>query len=245
MKMQILKFFKTKPWILFWILAIVMAAVILTVIYPAYNKAEQLGIEGGSLLGKAAGKCIGSVEGIAVGVGAGAEAGEQEGLSAKDTEVKIIERVRELGNLEVLNVSMKRNVINEADGGKTCVLWSAKCEASYAVDLTKAEISNDKDKIIVIIPYPELSISFDSPEKIAQYQKRKNTGSSINGSTEYINSENEIRDKIQKELKNNSDLSKKAQDAAINQVKILIKNISVKGKQINVEFGEASNNAGE
>lgn len=242
MKMQILKFFKNKPWILFWILAIVMAAVILTVIYPAYNKAEQLGIEGGSLLGKAAGKCIGSVEGIAVGVGAGAEAGEQEGLSAKDTEVKIIERVRELGNLEVLNVSMKRNVINKADGGKTCVLWSAKCEASYAVDLTKAEISND----IVIIPYPELSISFDSPEKIAQYQKRKNTGSSINGSTEYMNSENKIRNKIQEELKNNSDLSKKAQDAAINQVEILIKNISVNGKQqINVEFGEASNNAGE
>lgn len=241
MKMQILKFFKTKPWILFWILAIVMAAVILTVIYPAYNKAEQLGIEGGSLLGKAAGKCIGSVEGIAVGVGAGAEAGEQEGLSAKDTEVKIIGRVRELGNLEVLNVSMKRNVINKADGGKTCVLWTAKCEASYAVDLTKAEISND----IVIIPYPELSISFDSPEKIAQYQKRKNTGSSINGSTEYINSENKIRDKIQKELKNNSDLSKKAQVAAINQVEILIKNISVNGNQINVEFGEASNNAGE
>lgn len=242
MKMQILKIFKTKPWILFWILAIVMAAVILTVIYPAYNKAEQLGIEGGSLLGKAAGKCIGSVEGIAVGVGAGAEAGEQEGLSAKDTEVKIIERVRELGNLEVLNVSMKRNVINKADGGKTCVLWSAKCEASYAVDLTKAEISND----IVIIPYPELSISFDSPEKIAQYQKRKNTGSSINGSTEYMNSENKIRNKIQEELKNNSDLSKKAQDAAINQVEILIKNISVNGKQqINVEFGEASNNAGE
>lgn len=242
MKMQILKFFKNKPWILFWILAIVMATVILTVIYPAYNKAEQLGIEGGSLLGKAAGKCIGSVEGIAVGVGAGAEAGEQEGLSAKDTEVKIIGRVRELGNLEVLNVSMKRNVINEADGGKTCVLWSAKCEASYAVDLTKAEISND----IVIIPYPELSISFDSPEKIAQYQKRKNTGSSINGSTEYMNSENKIRNKIQEELKNNSELSKKAQDAAINQVEILIKNISVNGKQqINVEFGEASNNAGE
>ena len=242
MKMQILKFFKNKPWILFWILAVVMAAVILTVIYPAYNKAEQLGIEGGSLLGKATGKCIGSVEGIAVGVGAGAEAGEQEGLSAKDTEVKIIERVRELGNLEVLNVSMKRNVINEADGGKTCVLWSAKCEASYAVDLTKAEISND----IVIIPYPELSISFDSPEKIAQYQKRKNTGSSINGSTEYINSEKKIRDKIQEELKNNSDLSQKAQDAAKNQVYILIKNISVNGKQIkNVEFGEASNNAGE
>lgn len=242
MKMQILKFFKNKPWILFWILAVVMAAVILTVIYPAYNKAEQLGIEGGSLLGKAAGKCIGSVEGIAVGVGAGAEAGEQEGLSAKDTEVKIIGRVRELGNLEVLNVSMKRNVINKADGGKTCVLWSAKCEASYAVDLTKAEISND----IVIIPYPELSISFDSPEKIAQYQKRKNTGSSINGSTEYINSEKKIRDKIQEELKNNSDLSKKAQVAAINQVEILIKNISVNGKQqINVEFGEASNNAGE
>lgn len=242
MKMQILKIFKNKPWILFWILAIVMAAVILTVIYPAYNKAEQLGIEGGSLLGKAAGKCIGSVEGIAVGVGAGAEAGEQEGLSAKDTEVKIIGRVRELGNLEVLNVSMKRNVINEADSGKTCVLWSAKCEASYAVDLTKAEISND----IVIIPYPELSISFDSPEKIAQYQKRKNTGSSINGSTEYINSEKKIRDKIQEELKNNSDLSQKAQDAAKNQVYILIKNISVNGKQIkNVEFGEASNNAGE
>ena len=242
MKMQILKIFKNKPWILFWILAIVMAAVILTVIYPAYNKAEQLGIEGGSLLGKAAGKCIGSVEGIAVGVGAGAEAGEQEGLSAKDTEVKIIGRVRELGNLEVLNVSMKRNVINEADGGKTCVLWSAKCEASYAVDLTKAEISND----IVIIPYPELSISFDSPEKIAQDQYRKNSGRSINGSTEYINSEKKIRDKIQEELKNNSDLSKKAQVAAKNQVYILIKNISVNGKQIkNVEFGEASNNAGE
>lgn len=241
MKMQILKFFKTKPWILFWILAIVMAAVILTVIYPAYNKAEQLGIEGGSLLGKAAGKCIGSVEGIAVGVGAGAEAGEQEGLSAKDTEVKIIERVRELGNLEVLNVSMKRNVINKADGGKTCVLWSAKCEASYAVDLTKAEISND----IVIIPYPELSISFDSPEKIAQYQKRKNTGSSINGTTEYMNSENKIRNKIQEELKNNPDLSQKAQDAAKNQVYILIKKISVNDKQRNVEFGEASNNAGE
>lgn len=241
MKMQILKFFKNKPWILFWILAIVMAAVILTVIYPAYNKAEQLGIEGGSLLGKAAGNCIGSVEGIAVGVGAGAEAGEQEGLSAKDTEVKIIGRVRELGNLEVLNVSMKRNVINKADGGKTCVLWSAKCEASYAVDLTKAEISND----IVIIPYPELSTSFDSPEKIAQYQKRKNTGSSINGTTEYMNSENKIRNKIQEELKNNSDLSKKAQDAAINQVDILIKKISVNDKQRNVEFGEASNNAGE
>lgn len=241
MKMQILKFFKTKPWILFWILAIVMAAVILTVIYPAYNKAEQLGIEGGSLLGKAAGKCIGSVEGIAVGVGAGAEAGGQEGLSAKDTEVKIIERVRELGNLEVLNVSMKRNVINKADGGKTCVLWSAKCEASYAVDLTKAEISND----IVIIPYPELSISFDSPEKIAQYQKRKNTGSSINGTTEYMNSENKIRNKIQEELKNNPDLSQKAQDAAKNQVYILIKKISVNDKQRNVEFGEASNNAGE
>lgn len=241
MKMQILKFFKTKPWILFWILAIVMAAVILTVIYPAYNKAEQLGIEGGSLLGKAAGKCIGSVEGIAVGVGAGAEAGEQEGLSAKDTEVKIIERVRELGNLEVLNVSMKRNVINKADGGKTCVLWSAKCEASYAVDLTKAEISNG----IVIIPYPELSISFDSPEKIAQYQKRKNTGSSINGTTEYMNSENKIRNKIQEELKNNPDLSQKAQDAAKNQVYILIKKISVNDKQRNVEFGEASNNAGE
>ena len=60
-----------------------------------------------------------------------------------------------------------------------------------------------------------------------------------------MNSENKIRNKIQEELKNNPDLSQKAQDAAKNQVYILIKKISVNDKQRNVEFGEASNNAGE
>ncbi len=241
MKKVIMIFIKNNLWKIILVIPVILAAIILIVVYPTYKNAESLGNAGGALYGNAAGRLVGSVDGVTNGLAEGADDGKMDALSAKDTEVRILGRVQELGNLEVLSVNMKRNGINSADGGKTLVLWVTECEAVYSVDLTKAKIISENDKCTVLIPYPKLSTNFQTPQKIAQYSKREGTGSSDAGSAEYINSQNEIRSKIEQELENDPDITEMANDAALSQVNQLIKNVSVKDNNkdnITVDFEE-------
>ncbi len=57
-------------------------------------------------IGKSAGMATGSFKGITSGSREGADAGEESGLSAKDIETKIVDKITASGNLEVLLVDI-------------------------------------------------------------------------------------------------------------------------------------------
>lgn len=230
-------------WLIVPAIAAVMLAFLLIIVVPARTRAAESGSSKGELLGNAVGNCVGSIEGITKGASEGAKAGEEDAINNPDVSVKIIGRVRELGKLEVLNVTIKKSGVHSTNGGKTQSLLTQKCTASFSVDLHEATITDRENKIVVNIPYPELDEPcYENPEEITSYTANKLVGGTDEGITSYIKSEEEIREEIVKELENDSDLFKQAQEAAKIQVKELIENISVEGKSVDVVFmGETEN----
>lgn len=226
-------------WLIVAVVAIILLAFLLIIVLPARMNAEKAASEKGDFVGNVVGSCIGSLDGLANGLEKGDEAGKQYALEAKDTTVKMIGKVHDIGKLEVLNLSLKRSGILQMDNGKTNSLYMQKCDASFSIDLKKAEISDNGNQIIIEIPYPVLDeVSYEPAVELTHYSTSSFVGSSENGVVAYLNSQNEIKKKIEEELAADTEIYEQAKNAAIGQVMSLFEGISIDDKEVTVKFAE-------
>lgn len=233
-------------WLIMPAVAFILIVVLCAVVIPARKNAEKAASEKGSFVGNAVGSCIGSLDGLANGLEEGEEEGKQYALEAKDTTVKMIGKVHDIGKLEVLNLSLKRSGILQMDNGKTNSLYVQKCEASFSVDLKKAVISDNGDQIVIEIPYPVLDeVSYEPAVELTHYSTSSFVGSSENGVVAYLNSQNEIKQKIEEELSADTEIYEQAENAAIGQVRSLFEGISIEDKEVTVKFAEEISDGAE
>lgn len=226
-------------WMIMAVIAVILIAFLIIIVLPARMNAKNAASEKGSFVGNAVGSCIGSLDGLANGLEEGEEEGKQYALEAKDTTVKMIGKVHDIGKLEVLNLSLKRSGILQMDNGKTNSLYVQKCEASFSVDLKKAEITDSGNQIIIEIPYPVLDeVSYEPAVELTHYSTSSFVGSSENGVVAYLNSQNEIKQKIEEELSADTEIYEQAENAAIGQVRSLFEGISIEDKEVTVKFAE-------
>lgn len=227
-------------WLIMPAVAVILIAVLLAVVLPARMNAEKVASEKGSFVGKAVGSCVGSFNGFTEGLAKGDEAGEKRGLSAEDTTVNMIgKEVHDIGKLEVLNLSIKRSEVFSTDNGKNNTLYMREGNASYSVDLKKAKIFDNGNQIVIEIPYPVLDeVKYGEAEEIAHYSVNPVVGSTENGIDAYLNSQNEIKKKIEEELAADTEIYEQAKKAALNQVGSLFEKLSIENKIVTVEFAE-------
>lgn len=233
-------------WMIMAVIAVILIAFLIIIVLPARMNAKNAASEKGSFVGNAVGSCIGSLDGLANGLEEGEEEGKQYALEAKDTTVKMIGKVHDIGKLEVLNLSLKRSGILQMDNGKTNSLYVQKCEASFSVDLKKAEITDSGNQIIIEIPYPVLDeVSYEPAVELTHYSTSSFVGSSENGVVAYLNSQNEIKQKIEEELSADTEIYEQAENAAIGQVRSLFEGISIEDKEVTVKFAEEISDGAE
>lgn len=235
MKKKILSYL----WLIMPAVAFILIVVLCAVVIPARMNAEKAASEKGSIVGSAVGSCVGSFNGFTEGLAKGDEDGKKQGLSAEDTTVEVIGKVHDIGKLEVLNLSIKRSEVFSTDNGKNNTLYMREGNASYSVDLKKATISHNGNQIVIEIPYPVLDeVNYGEAEEIAHYSVNSVVGSTENGIDAYLNSQNEIKKKIEEELAADTEIYKQAKEAALNQVGSLFEKLSIENKIVTVEFAE-------
>lgn len=193
----------------------------------------------GDMWGTFAGKANGSYNGITEGLGKGYEAGREEGLSAKDTEVDIASKIKEIGKLEVLSIDDQiLNVFELGDAYKA--LFAYKGIATFSIDFSKVEINDEGSTVEIVLPTPEVEFSIDENEtkKMAEWQKFFWSGDAEAGYDAYMNSMVEIKNKTADELENYAEWERLAKESAEKQVEMLVRSASSKEKEIHIYFGE-------
>ncbi len=131
--------------------------------------------------------------------------GKEEGLSAKDTKVRIENKILETGKLQVMLVDMNLTDLYQ-QGESYAALLAMRGEGIFSVNLTQAEVIYDaKDDIIsIVVPTPEFVPYLDDSEveTIAEYKASLFDGKTEDGYQGYLNS----REEIEKKYRNNSQM---------------------------------------
>ena len=204
-----------------------------------HGKAKGIGNRIGEFNGTVVGTAIGSLRGINTGVSEGAAAGAEAGLSAEDTKADIKGTMENIGNLEVLVAGVTLKNINQI-GDTYKGLYVINGDAVFTVDLNKAELSysDDQKQVYIHIPTPEIEIYLDqgSTKKLAEVQKFSFTVNAEDGLNAYLNSINQTVNSVRDNLGNYDSLVKKAEEAAINQVKMLAETICGGEKIVEVKL---------
>lgn len=203
--------------------------------------ASSLGSGLGQTAGALAGKAIGSFQGIQDGLKEGIEAGTEEGLSAKDTQASIANRIKEINNLEVLVASVKLTDFHTINNNvKYAVLYLANGTVVFSVDFREAEFAYDdmKNTLIITLPDPKAKVYIDqsSIEKVAEYQAKFFNGSAKKGFDAYINSMKELAEASAETIVGYESLLEKAKTAAENQIKLLAESASLSEVIVDVSF---------
>ena len=126
-----------------------IACVLIYVIILRVN-AESMGTTFGQSTGSQVGKFVGSFEALTDYREAYAE-GKEQGLSAEDTTAEVANKINEVERLEVLVASVKLNDIHTV-GDDYAALYLLKGDAVFAVDLSKAEITEESDGLHILLP---------------------------------------------------------------------------------------------
>ncbi len=210
-------------------------------VYSAYKflNARKIGSEIGTTAGETAGKFVGSYQGITDGVAEGKEEGIAEGLSAKDTESSIGNKIKTVGNLEVLSASVVMHDLMEI-GDKYKALLAFYGDITFTVDLYKAELNSDGNFYEVLLPMPEATLRIDDKksEQLASDMKHNWSGSNEDGYTATMNSIKQLSLNAEKSVSNYNMLKEQAMDSAEKQVKFLIQSATEKEVAVNVRFKE-------
>lgn len=190
----------------------------------------------GEKLGSDVGKLAGSFEAF-TDYGKAYEEGKREGLSAEDTTIEKIVKIKEMKNLEVLIASVKLNDVHSV-GDEYKALYLMKCEAIFTVDLEKAIFDQRDDGLHIMIPNPEMEIIANQKNinKIAEYQKSFFAGSAKDGFDAYLNSMVKILENSKTRMANYDSLMESAKESAKRQVIQLANSVSASGQEIYVEF---------
>ena len=200
--------------------------------------AETMGNKFGQSTGSQVGKLVGSFEATTDYREAYAE-GKEQGLSAEDTTVEVANKIKEVQRLEVMVASVKLNDVHEM-GEKYKALYLLKADAIFTVDLGKAEIVEEGEKLHIILPPLELDliIKQSNIEKVAEYENRFFDGSSKDGFDAYINSMRKIVENSEETVVNYASLKMIAEQNAIRQVKQLANSVAVEKREVTVMFEE-------
>lgn len=200
-------------------------------------------------LSKDAGTALGSwrgvMQGIASGAEAGVKAGKEEGLSAKDTTIKIGNKMTETGKLQVMLVDLKLTDLYQQGPPKApeyAALWTMKGEGVFTVDLTqaKAAYQETENQISIEIPEPVFTPYLDDSavEMLAEYPSSKRflfNGSAANGYQGYLNSRTQIDRKVQEEMLTMLD---RAEVSALHQVELLARSVCGSTVSIQISFAK-------
>jgi len=214
-----------------------IACVLIYVIILRVN-AESMGTTFGQSTGSQVGKFVGSFEALTDYREAYAE-GKEQGLSAEDATAEVANKIKEVERLEVLVASVKLNDIHTV-GDDYAALYLLKGDAVFAVDLSKAEITEESDGLHISLPQLEMDLIVDQSkiEKVAEYQKLLFNGSSEAGFDAYLNSMAKIVEESEETLVNYDSLKKTAEETAINQVEQLANSVAVEKRDVIVTFKE-------
>ncbi len=214
-----------------------IACVLIYVIILRVN-AESMGTTFGQSAGSQVGKFVGSFEALTDYREAYAE-GREQGLSAEDTTAEVANKIKEVERLEVLVASVKLNDIHTV-GDDYAALYLLKGDAVFAVDLSKAEITEESDGLHISLPQLEMDLIVDQSkiEKVAEYQKLLFNGSSEDGFDAYLNSMAKIVEESEETLVNYDSLKKTAEETAIKQVEQLANSVAVEKRDVIVTFKE-------
>lgn len=171
----------------------------------------------------------GTVQGMAEGLSAGGEAGKEEGLSAKDTTVRIENQMETTGKLQVLLVDMKLSDIYEQGDGYAA-LYSLKGEGVFTVDLRSAKVLYDEenDRMVIEIPKPKFEPYLDNRtlEICAEYEKKTLfNGDAWDGYNGYLKSSAQLDEKIRTEFSEDPALTGQAEASAKRQVEQLARSV--------------------
>ena len=220
------------------ILSIGIILVLSILIIPIWLNAKDVGSQAGEALGDVVGCAVGSFRGITEGIPQGMADGKEEGLSVKDSEVGIGNKIEKIGNLEILKAGVKLdNCIRIADN--YLAIYVYKADAIFVVNLAQAEIVEEEwgDKITIILAEPSVEVYIDDVEtnKITEWQKHFYSGKAAEGYEVHINARAEIEDKAPEEIANYGTLMELAKDSAKKQVTILAEAICGE-KEVNVIF---------
>lgn len=214
-----------------WPIIIPIAAFVFMLIAPAISRP--------------AGMAIGSWEGVTQGLSAGYKAGEAAGLSAEDTTVKISTTMAQTGKLQVLLVDLKLTDLFQegpSNNPKYAALFMIPGEGVFTVDLTQSEVTplSAPDGILIEIPSPEFTHYLDDSgiETLATYPKgwRLFDGSTAKGYTGWLNSRDQINQRVQSELLGYDELVEHAKDSALKQVERLAQSVCGSEKHVEVRF---------
>ncbi|WP_026522735.1 DUF4230 domain-containing protein [Butyrivibrio sp. VCB2001] len=223
---------------------LICLAASIVLVYVVYLKSNAVAIGGsaGESIGAITGKIMGSFEGLTTGRIEGSEAGKEEGLSAENTTAEIATQMKELQNLEVLVASVKVSDVHTVGVKQDYkALYLVKGEVIFSVDLSKAEVKEVDDTLIISIPQPVGKLIFD-PDKIekkAEFERYLRAGSAEDGMKEMLNTLAKMQDATAETLNNYDSLVNAAKQSAVKQVARLAESSSLNDKTISVEFLES------
>lgn len=223
-----------------WEKIVALIAVILLVIsVVVFVCAKKSGEVAGDALAVGMGKAVGSAEGFAFGLNEGYEKGKEEGLSAKDTIVEIKGRMTSVSNLQVYicqteyyNHFKKANLLGEYNE-----LFVEKVDIVYYVNLDESscKFSEFDNKIEILIPEPEIRVTRNGTESIAEYKKGFLNGNAEDSRIAYDNSCAEIEKKIEADF-SDEEYMEKAKTSAIKKVTEIAESVNASDKTVVVDF---------
>lgn len=190
-------------------------------------------------IGKVMGRAIGSKRGIENGIENGYNDGKTEGISAKDTSVRIKDRIIETGKLQIMMVDLNLTDLYQ-QGKDYAALFALHGEGVFSVDLTCADVTYDEgsDMVSIVVPYPEFTPYLDDSkvETIAEYTRPLFDGKTEVGYQSYLNSREEIDKRLSEELTN--DLRERAEASGIKQIEMLARSVCGKTSFVKVDYKE-------
>ena len=130
-------------------------------------------------------------------------------------------------------------------GHDYAALYLLRGEVVFTVDFEEVFVEMEEDGVIsVLFPTPQAELYIDPSEiqKVAEYQKNFFSGSTEAGFIEYLNSLEKINEASKQSITNYKELLKQAEDAAANQIELLIKNLRITDGQIKVEMRQSTHN---
>ncbi len=231
------KIYKLKGRIILSVILFITFTAFLFIVMPLLFNAKKTGELIGNTAGWAAGTALGSFDGITEGLEEGYGDGKEEGLSAKDTDVKVANEMISVGKLEVL-VAEDQFIDEFREGTDYKALFVYKAQTVFSVNLESAEISKEGNTIKIALSEPECEFIIDEKEseELAEWQKYFWSGSTEAGYIGYMNSMAEIKKKAAVEMTNYDSLMEQAKTSAKKQVTILADSVAEADNSIEVFF---------
>ncbi len=203
-----------------------------------------IGPASGKVIGTDLGSLVGSAEGSFNGFTEGYEKGKEAGLSIQDVEVAVKDTMQNTAQLQVLAASV--NLADETKiGNETNPAYASfeilKGDVVFTADLSQAEISTTDGTIHITIPplKNEIYINEEETMKIAEFQKRVSSGSTMDGFEAYIKGRCQTVKATKESISNYNALQKDAEENAVNQIQLLASEVHLGPYPVEVEIRKA------